>query len=58
MRCATQAITFVPPEDTKLLDVYKRWSIAFSSVLMCHLREDEDLNAKLQVCKHTANCCI
>ena len=44
-----QAITFVPPEAPQLVDMYKRWSMAFPKTLMCHLRENEDLKAELKV---------
>lgn len=30
--------------------MYKRWTIAYSRTLMCHLREDEDLAKVLEVC--------
>lgn len=43
-----QAITFTPPEETELVEMYKRWSIAYSKTLMCHLREDEDYNIVLK----------
>ena len=44
-----QALTFVPPEEVELVDMYKRWAIAYSRTLMCHLRETEDLESVLQV---------
>ena len=45
-----QAITYVPAEEDELVDMYKRWTIAYSRTLMCHLREDEDLAKVLEVC--------
>ena len=44
-----QAITFVPAEEDELVDMYKRWAIAYSRTLMCHLRETEDLAEVLKV---------
>ncbi|DBA95288.1 hypothetical protein WJX82_004901 [Trebouxia sp. C0006] len=43
-----QAITYVPAEEDELIDMYKRWTIAYSRTLMCHLREDEDLAKVLE----------
>ena len=45
----TQAITFVPAEENELVEMYKRWAIAYSQTLMCHLREDENLAEVLKV---------
>lgn len=50
-----QAITFVPAEEEELVDMYKRWAIAYSRTLMCHLRETEDLAEVLKV-QFTALC--
>ena len=44
-----QAITYVPPEEDELVEMYKRWAIAYSACLMCHLRETEDMEAVLKV---------
>ena len=44
-----QALTFVPEEEPELVDMFARWSIAYSKVLMCHLREDGDVQMELQV---------
>lgn len=43
-----QALTFVPGDDPELVDMFKRWSIAYSKVLMCHLREEGDAESELQ----------
>ena len=44
-----QALTFVPGNETELVDMFKRWSIAYSKTLMCHLREEGDVKAELEV---------
>ena len=44
-----QALTFVPEEKPELVDMFARWSMAYSKVLMCHLREDGDVQMELQV---------
>ena len=44
-----QALTFVPEGKPELVDMFTRWSIAYSKVLMCHLREDSDVQMELQV---------
>ena len=46
---AMQALTFVPEGKPELVDMFTRWSIAYSKVLMCHLREDSDVQMELQV---------
>ncbi len=43
-----QAESWLDQEDD-LLDMVKRWSIAFSRSMMVHLREDGDLEAELKV---------
>jgi hypothetical protein len=43
-----QAESWIDSEDD-LLDMVKRWSIAFSRSMMVHLREDGDLEAELKV---------
>lgn len=40
---------FFRPEDVALKELLARWSMAFSKVLMCHLREHGDVQAELQV---------
>ena len=40
---------FFRPEDVALKELLARWSMAFSKVLMCHLREDGDVQKELQV---------
>lgn len=40
---------FVPEEKSELVDSFQRWSMAYSKVLMCHLREDGDVEKELQV---------
>ena len=52
-----QALTFVPGDDPELVDMFKRWSIAYSKVLMCHLREEGDVESELQV-SHSPICCM
>ncbi len=47
-----QALTFVPGNETELVDMFKRWSIAYSKTLMCHLREEGDVKAELEVSHH------
>ena len=47
-----QALTFVPGNEPELVDMFKRWSIAYSKTLMCHLREEGDVKAELEV-SHT-----
>ena len=49
MQVCLQAITYVPPEEDELVEMYKRWAIAYSACLMCHLRETEDMEAVLKV---------
>lgn len=44
-----QAITYVPEEENELVEMYKRWAMAYSRTLMCHLREDENLAEALKV---------
>ena len=44
-----QALTFVPEGNQELVDMFARWSIAYSKVLACHLREDGDVNETLEV---------
>lgn len=44
-----QAISFVPSEEPEVVEMFKRWTIAYPKTLMCHLRENEDLNAVLAV---------
>ena len=44
-----QALTFVPAEETELVEMYKRWTIAYSKTLMCHLRENAELELVLKV---------
>ena len=44
-----QALTFVPDGNQELLDMFERWSIAYSKVLTCHLREDGDVQKALEV---------
>ena len=48
-----QALTFVPEGNKELTDMFARWSIAYSKVLMCHLREDGDVQKTMEV--STAN---
>ena len=43
-----QAESWIDSEDD-LLDMVKRWTIAFSCSMMVHLREDGDLEAELKV---------
>ncbi|DBA73418.1 hypothetical protein WJX77_011203 [Trebouxia sp. C0004] len=43
-----QALTFVPGNESELVDMFKRWSIAYSKTLMCHLREEGDVEAELE----------
>ena len=45
----TQALTFVPEGNKELTDMFARWSIAYSKVLMCHLREDGDVQKTMEV---------
>lgn len=51
-----QALTFVPDDKPELVDMFMRWSMAYSKVLMCHLREDGDVEKELKVCSpiHTS----
>ena len=44
-----QALTFVPEGDQDLVDMFARWSIAYSKVLACHLRVDGDVQKALKV---------
>ena len=44
-----QALTFVPEGNQDLVDMFARWSIAYSKVLMCHLREDGDVQKTMEV---------
>ncbi|KAL0043408.1 hypothetical protein WJX79_003790 [Trebouxia sp. C0005] len=44
-----QALTFVPGNEPELVDMFKRWSIAYSKTLMCHLREEGDVKAELEL---------
>ena len=44
-----QALTFVPEGNKELVDMFARWSIAYSKVLMCHLREDGDVHKTMEV---------
>ncbi|KAL3146980.1 hypothetical protein ABBQ38_014948 [Trebouxia sp. C0009 RCD-2024] len=43
-----QALTFVPEDKPELVDMFMRWSMAYSKVLMCHLREDGDVEKELK----------
>ena len=43
-----QALTFVPGNEPEVVDMFKRWSIAYSKTLMCHLREEGDVKAELE----------
>lgn len=43
-----QALTFVPGNEPELVEMFKRWSIAYSKALMCHLRDDHDVKDELQ----------
>lgn len=49
-----QALTFVPGNvagnEEDVVDMFRRWSIAYSKVLMCHLREEKHLEEELKVC--------
>lgn len=47
-----QALTFVPGNEPELVDMFKRWSIAYSKTLMCHLREEGDVKAELEASHH------
>lgn len=40
---------FFKPEDVALKELLGKWSIAFSKVLMCHLREDGNVQQEMQV---------
>lgn len=44
-----QALTFVPEGNQELVDMFARWSIAYSKVLACHLREEGDVQKTLEV---------
>ena len=44
-----QALTFVPEGNQELEDMFARWSIAYSKVLACHLREDGDVHKTMKV---------
>jgi hypothetical protein len=44
-----QAETWLVSADDELLDMVKRWTIAFSRSMQVHLREDGDLEAELKV---------
>lgn len=44
-----QALAFIPGEDPELVDMFRRWSIAYSKTLMCHLRTDHSVKLELQV---------
>ena len=46
---ALQALTFVPEGNKDMVDMFARWSIAYSKVLMCHLREDGDVQKTMEV---------
>ncbi|KAL3146981.1 hypothetical protein ABBQ38_014949 [Trebouxia sp. C0009 RCD-2024] len=43
-----QALTFVPEDQPELVDMFTRWSMTYSKVLMCHLREDGDVEKELK----------
>ena len=46
---ALQALTFIPGAEPQLVEMFKRWGIAYSKTLMCHLRDDHDVRHELQV---------
>ncbi|KAK9836901.1 hypothetical protein WJX74_010844 [Apatococcus lobatus] len=43
-----QGLTWFKPEEAELLELLRRWTVAFSRSAMCHLREDADLETHLQ----------
>ncbi|KAL3146982.1 hypothetical protein ABBQ38_014950 [Trebouxia sp. C0009 RCD-2024] len=43
-----QALMYAPKDRPELVDMFTRWSMAYSKVLMCHLREDGDVEKELQ----------
>lgn len=47
----------MPGNEPELVDMFKRWSIAYSKVLMCHLREEGDVETELQV-GHSLHCSL
>lgn len=47
-----QGLTWFTPEEAELLELLRRWTIAFSRSAMCHLREDADLETHLKVRLH------
>ena len=53
-----QALTFVPEDKPELVDMFARWSIAYSKVLMCHLREDGNVQMELQVSSLPISLCL
>ncbi|EFN53422.1 hypothetical protein CHLNCDRAFT_136634 [Chlorella variabilis] len=65
-----QALTCFPAADRPLLDMLCRWTAAYSRALMCHVREDSDLEAELRkvlpaheveavvLAKHRPNYCL
>lgn len=52
---ALQALTFVPEGNQEMVDMFARWSIAYSKVLMCHLREDGDVQKTMEVSPATTD---
>ena len=44
-----QGLVFFRAEDVALKELLAKWSMAFSKVLMCHLREDGNVEAEMQV---------
>ena len=44
-----QGLTWFRPEEAELLELLRRWTVAYSRSAMCHLREDGDLRKELEV---------